>query len=79
VERVLARAHDHDETRDADPRLRLVTSSCSSPTASGSDNAKANVVDLPGSTVPAGYSLPPLALSKILDTWRPPCVALTSG
>jgi hypothetical protein len=33
----------------------------------------------PGNTVSAGFSLPPLALSKILDTWRPPCVAFTSG
>jgi hypothetical protein len=36
-------------------------------TASLSDNAMVNVVDLPGSTVPAGFLLPPLALSKILD------------
>jgi hypothetical protein len=56
-----------------------VTSSCSSPTASPSDNAMVNVVDLAGSTVPTGFSLPPSALSKVLDTWRPPCVAFTSG
>jgi hypothetical protein len=56
-----------------------VTSSCSSSAASSSDNAMVNVVDLPGSTVPAGFSLPPLALSKILDSYRPPCVAFTSG
>lgn len=50
-----------------------------SPTASPSDNAMVSVVDLAGSTVPTGFSLPPSALSKVLDTWRPPCVAFTSG